>query len=302
MFCPQCGKELPDDAKFCMNCGYQIPRKDETAEKPAAGAEPVEGPEPKPAPPMPEATPEEPPTDEQAEPAPTAPVVEKPKLTPENWLQLVFTLGLVGTLFAAFLRFGSESYYSALMMGGPGLTGFGEALGYAFGLARTSIGSFGYGLPVIALLLGGLTIFLSRFKRDLLEQFLPANGALRIGGGVALTGLLMAVSNAFDSTLMWFIFCLLTGATLAYTALILLSHSDKFQAGFLQRLGYPMAAYSLLVYAGSLVLSGLGSLLGVGFLAYSLPRIFMVISGIAGVLGVLGFAIDLLLKTLFRES
>lgn len=299
MFCPQCGKELPDDAKFCMNCGYQIPRKDEAAQKPAAGAESVESPEPKPAPPMPEAIPEEQPTPEQPEPPtappvePAAPVVDKPKLTSENWLQLVFTIGLVGTMFAAFLRFGSEAYY---MMGGPGLTG------YAFGLARTSIGSFGYGLPVIALLLGGLTIFLSRFKRDLLERFLPANGALRIGGGVALAGLLMAVSNAFDSTLMWFIFCLLSGATLAYTALILLSHSDKFQAGFLQRLGYPMAAYSLLVYAGSLVLSGLGSLLGVGFLAYSLPRIFMIISGIAGVLGVLGFAIDLLLKTLFRES
>ena len=24
MFCPNCGKEIPDDSKFCPYCGYQI--------------------------------------------------------------------------------------------------------------------------------------------------------------------------------------------------------------------------------------------------------------------------------------
>jgi len=23
MFCPNCGKEIPDDSKFCLYCGYQ---------------------------------------------------------------------------------------------------------------------------------------------------------------------------------------------------------------------------------------------------------------------------------------
>lgn len=28
--CPKCGKELPDDAKFCMDCGYTIDNSDST--------------------------------------------------------------------------------------------------------------------------------------------------------------------------------------------------------------------------------------------------------------------------------
>ena len=24
MFCPKCGKETPDGAQFCMNCGFNI--------------------------------------------------------------------------------------------------------------------------------------------------------------------------------------------------------------------------------------------------------------------------------------
>lgn len=31
-FCPECGKELQDNAKFCKECGAKIPQVDNTAE------------------------------------------------------------------------------------------------------------------------------------------------------------------------------------------------------------------------------------------------------------------------------
>ena len=37
MFCPNCGKETPDQAQFCMNCGFPISKfKNEQAANAAA--------------------------------------------------------------------------------------------------------------------------------------------------------------------------------------------------------------------------------------------------------------------------
>ena len=30
MYCPKCGKDLNNDAKFCTNCGYQIVKENLT--------------------------------------------------------------------------------------------------------------------------------------------------------------------------------------------------------------------------------------------------------------------------------
>ena len=33
MFCPRCGKELSQQARFCPNCGYNLNEKKEITEK-----------------------------------------------------------------------------------------------------------------------------------------------------------------------------------------------------------------------------------------------------------------------------
>ena len=33
MFCKNCGRELPDDAKFCVQCGASMNQKAESTEK-----------------------------------------------------------------------------------------------------------------------------------------------------------------------------------------------------------------------------------------------------------------------------
>lgn len=35
MFCNQCGKPIPDDAKFCHHCGSEVGTKEVKVEKPA---------------------------------------------------------------------------------------------------------------------------------------------------------------------------------------------------------------------------------------------------------------------------
>ena len=41
MFCPECGTQNPDTAKFCVSCGYQTPLAGGTRPQPAAAAVPV---------------------------------------------------------------------------------------------------------------------------------------------------------------------------------------------------------------------------------------------------------------------
>ena len=33
MYCPNCGKEIPDESKFCPECGYTITQKAEELKK-----------------------------------------------------------------------------------------------------------------------------------------------------------------------------------------------------------------------------------------------------------------------------
>ena len=39
MFCEQCGKKLPDGARFCPNCGTPVPQDDENIETQNGGME-----------------------------------------------------------------------------------------------------------------------------------------------------------------------------------------------------------------------------------------------------------------------
>lgn len=39
MFCPKCGKDLPDNSKFCKYCGSQIKNKGTLSHVPASGRE-----------------------------------------------------------------------------------------------------------------------------------------------------------------------------------------------------------------------------------------------------------------------
>lgn len=40
MFCPKCGKQLDDGAKFCFNCGFSIESVNKNAQNRKAGVQP----------------------------------------------------------------------------------------------------------------------------------------------------------------------------------------------------------------------------------------------------------------------
>ncbi len=69
MFCPECGQEVPDDAKFCPNCGASVSPAKDSDQQPQEEAE-TEGPPP--------AAPEEPPSAAPPPPEPAAPDQPEP--------------------------------------------------------------------------------------------------------------------------------------------------------------------------------------------------------------------------------
>ena len=81
MYCSNCGKELPDNAKFCNNCGAQ-----------QGAAQPAAAPRPQPAPPPP------PQGQYPTQPEPTTPVPNGKKKT---WGIILLVLGALA-IFGGF--------------------------------------------------------------------------------------------------------------------------------------------------------------------------------------------------------
>ncbi len=291
MFCPQCGRELPDDAKFCLSCGRKL---DEQT---------PDGPEPKPAPPMPETgVPGEAPPESMAPEAdgktpPTVrDIVVDEKLGSLTWLRLTVLAALVGAGFITFFNFGREALFSASYLGGAGLS-FGDLLGYAAGLASRAM-SYGITPPVLAVLIAAGAFFMARNRKEQLEAEFPGQGVSLITIGVGLGGVLMLLSHLIEGRFIWAVFCLLIAATQVFVALILKRHSAYFETDPLEKIAFRVACYSLLTYAAFLGVSAVGVLTGLGFLAVGLPRIFMIIAGIAGLLGVVAFGLAMILRKL----
>lgn len=67
MFCANCGKKMPDDAKFCPNCGHAVDEAEQKAQKPDEAPAEAEAPQP--------------PTPTPVEPAPAA--TQPPSVTPQ---------------------------------------------------------------------------------------------------------------------------------------------------------------------------------------------------------------------------
>jgi hypothetical protein len=122
MFCPNCGKEIPDTSKVCGFCGNKVPVKVEVSpptpqsepkpeSKPVTPPQPETQPESKPVTPRPAATQPEakPATPPPSKPKPVPPVVEKPKAKPSKspgmpkWVWGV--IGAVVLAGAVFLYF-----------------------------------------------------------------------------------------------------------------------------------------------------------------------------------------------------
>lgn len=290
MFCPQCGRELPDDAKFCLSCGHKL---DEQA---------PDGPEPKPAPPMPETgVPGEAPPESMAPVADndTTPQVEAvldEELNSLTWLRLTVLAALVGAGFITFFNFGREALFSASYLGGAGLS-FGDLLGYAAGLAGRAM-SYGIAPPVLALLIAAGAFFMARNRKEQLEAEFPGQGVSLVAVGVGLGGVLMLLSHLIGGRFIWAVFCLLIAATQIFVSLILKRHGVYFETDPLEKIAFRVVCYSLLTYAAFLGVSAVGVLTGLGFLAVSLPRIFMIIAGIAGLLGVVAFGLAMILRKL----
>ncbi|MBD3373038.1 MAG: zinc-ribbon domain-containing protein [Candidatus Coatesbacteria bacterium] len=290
MFCPQCGRELPDDAKFCLSCGHKL---DEQA---------PDGPEPKPAPPMPETgVPGEAPPESMAPVADndTTPQVEAildEELNSLTWLRLTVLAALVGAGFITFFNFGREALFSASYLGGAGLS-FGDLLGYAAGLAGRAM-SYGIAPPVLALLIAAGAFFMARNRKEQLEAEFPGQGVSLVAVGVGLGGVLMLLSHLIGGRFIWAVFCLLIAATQIFVSLILKRHGVYFETDPLEKIAFRVVCYSLLTYAAFLGVSAVGVLTGLGFLAVSLPRIFMIIAGIAGLLGVVAFGLSMILRKL----
>jgi hypothetical protein len=77
MFCPECGKEIPDVSKVCGFCGFRLPVPQETVED-----APVPAPVPEP-PPAVEASPQPREAVQPSEATPTPPVAQEPAPPPK---------------------------------------------------------------------------------------------------------------------------------------------------------------------------------------------------------------------------
>jgi hypothetical protein len=256
MFCPNCGAEVAEGAKFCPQCGQPVAQ----APTPADSAE-----KPQPTAPTPGQAAAQPPRAEGE----AAPVVSR--LDEGGWARIVFSLGLLGLLFIAFTRFSGP--YLLLSVSFP----TNQAIGY------------GTGLSVLGILLGGGMLGAGFVLRERLGGLITDTELLLIGGGVAAAAILMMIPNPSMGEIGWFVFELLISVVLVVVGLNVLRASDRFTENKAEVICGRVVAFSLLVFALFTAITGAGILLRSVTLSVDLPNVFLIISSITGLLGVLGF-------------
>jgi hypothetical protein len=277
MYCPNCGTEITEGANFCPKCGYQVAQKPPTTEAPAQ-PQPVAPETERPAEqPQPTASETEKPV-EQPPPAEGEPAPTKTKLDEGGWTRVVASVGLIGLLFVAF------TFFSVPM---SGVVGYLAARVYGYGAAK----------PVLGILFGGGMVALGFIFKEQMKGLLSDLEVTLVGGGIALAGVLMLITGGMGG-LGWFIFQVLIGAVLGGVGFTLLKISTLFTENKLEAIASKVVPLALLVFAAFTIVSGVGTLLSLGFLAYDLPHVFLIISSVAGLLGVLGFAGSTVLRLL----
>ncbi|HUT98545.1 MAG TPA: zinc-ribbon domain-containing protein [bacterium] len=266
MFCPNCGAEIAEGANFCPQCGQQVVQAPTPADS-TGQAQPTAT--------APERSAAQPPRTE-AEPAPAI-----SRLDEGGWARIVFSLGLLGLLFIAFTNFGGpvQAFLSSL---------------------ATRVYGYGAAKPVLGILFGGGMVALGFIFKEQLKGLLNDLEVMLVGGGIALAGILMLITGGMGG-LGWFIFQVLIGAVLGGVGFVLLKISTIFTDNKLEAISSKVVPFALLVFAAFTIVSGVGTLLSLGFLAYDLPQVFLIISSITGLLGVLGFAGATVLRLLGIE-
>jgi hypothetical protein len=266
MYCPNCGTEVSEGANFCPNCGQQIVQ-------PQAPAEPAVQPQ--------AAAPER--TDAQPSPKKAEPAKVVSKLDEGGWARIVMSLGMLGLLFIAFTRFSGP--FPAMSLGSL----INRAIGY------------GTALPVLGVLFGGGMIGAGFVLREKLGGLLKDTEILLIGGGVAAAAILMMIPSLGMGEIGWFVFELLIGGVLLVVGLNVLRAAGRFTENKVEAISGRVVAFSLLVFAVFTVVTGAGLLVHSVTLSVDLPNVFLVISSITGLLGVLCFAGTTVLRLLGVE-
>ncbi len=264
MFCPNCGAEITEGANFCAKCGHKVTHPPPT--EPAEQAQPT--------------APETEQQVEQPQQTKAEASATMAKLDDGGWARVVMSLGMLGLLFIAFTRFGGPS---------PALS-----LGH---LMNRTIG-YGTTPPVLGILFGGVMIGVGFVFRERIKGVLSEMEILLIGGGVAVASILMMMTPGFHGEIGRFIFLFLIGAVLLLVGLTILRTTGRFTENKVEMISGRFVAFSLVVFAVFTVISGVGILLDSSTLSYDLPHVFLIISGIAGLLGVLGFAGSTVLRLL----
>jgi|GEM_PF-1454019 len=268
MFCPNCGAEVAEGANFCPQCGQQVAQTPTPAEPNG---------QPQPTTPAPE-KPAVQPSPREAEPAPAV-----SKLDEGGWARIVLSLGMLGLLFIAFTRFSGP--FPAMSLGSL----INRAIGY------------GTALPVLGILFGGGMIGAGFVLRERIRGFLKDTEILLIGGGVAAAAILMMIPNLSMGEIGWFVFELLIGGVLLVVGLNVLRAAGRFTENKVEAISGRVVAFSLVVFAAFTVVTGAGILVRSVTLSVDLPNVFLIISSITGLLGVLGFVGATILRLLGVE-
>jgi len=251
---------------FCPNCGVEVAEGANFCSK--CGAQVAQTP-------TPAGTPGQPPRTE-VKPAPAV-----SRLDEGGWARIVFSLGMLGLLFIAFTNFGGpvQAFLSSL-----------ATRVYVYGAAK----------PVLGILFGGGMVALAFIFKEQMKNLLSDLEVMLVGGGIALAGILMLITGGM-SGLGWFIFQVLIGAVLGGVGFMLLKISTIFTDNKLEAISSKVVPFALFVFAAFTIVSGVGTLLSLDFLVYDLPQVFLIISSITGLLGVLGFAGATVLRLLGFE-
>ncbi|MCX7022795.1 MAG: zinc-ribbon domain-containing protein [bacterium] len=266
MFCPNCGGEVSEGANYCPKCGHPVTQTPTPADSTG---------QPRPTAAAP-ARPAAQPLKTEAKPGLTV-----SKLDEGGWARIVFSLGFLGLLFIAFTNFSVPI---------SGVVGYLTPRIYGYGAAKS----------VLGILFGGGMVAMGFIFKEQMKDLLSDLEVLLVGGGIALAGILMLIPGGMGG-FGWFIFQVLIGAVLGGVGFMLLKISMIFTDNKLEAISSKVVPFALLVFAAFTIVSGVGTLLSLGFLMYDLPQVFLIISSIAGLLGVLGFAGATVLRLLGIE-